>query len=126
MALDRCQRRTQFVADRAEQRDERIIVSIADDGPGIAPDELPHVFERFYRARHGRQQHSGGTGLGLAICKAFIEAHRGHIWVESDTPGTTISFSLPLAFPIAEKEEAEIMVATAIKAQSATVQEWGD
>jgi signal transduction histidine kinase len=83
----------------AGKRDDMIIISIADNGPGIDSDELPHVFERFYRARHGRQQHSGGTGLGLTICKAFIEAHRGSIWVESGEQGTTFSFSLPLASP---------------------------
>src|SRR6266516_1709023 len=80
----------------AERRDEVVVVSVSDNGPGIAPDELPHVFERFYRARYGHQQHSGGTGLGLAICKAFIEAHGGTIWADSSTQGTTISFSLPL------------------------------
>ena len=83
----------------AERRDDVIVVSVSDNGSGIAPDELPHVFERFYRARHGRQQHSGGTGLGLTICKAFIEAHGGVIWAESSVQGTTISFSLPLVSP---------------------------
>ena len=83
----------------AEQQDKVIVVSVSDNGPGIAPDELPHVFERFYRARHGRQQHSGGTGLGLAICKAFIEAHGSTIWAESSARGTAISFSLPLISP---------------------------
>jgi PAS domain S-box-containing protein len=81
----------------ARQKHEEVIVSVSDNGPGIAPDELPHVFERFYRARMGRQKHSGGTGLGLAICKAFIEAHGSAIWAESTGRGTTISFSLPLA-----------------------------
>jgi len=56
----------------AERRDNTVIVSVSDKGPGIDPDELPHVFERFYRVRYGHQQHSGGTGLGLALCKAFI------------------------------------------------------
>ncbi len=82
-----------------ERRDDGIIVSVSDNGPGIAPDELPHVFERFYRARHGRRQHSGGTGLGLTICKAFVEAHGGVIWAESSVQGTTISFLLPLVSP---------------------------
>ena len=79
-----------------QRRQDKIIVSVSDNGPGIAPDELPHVFERFYRARHGRQQHSGGTGLGLTICKAFVEAHGCTIWAEGGEQGTTISFSLPL------------------------------
>jgi PAS domain S-box-containing protein len=80
----------------AERRDNVIVVSVSDNGPGIAPDELPHVFERFYRTRHSRQHYSGGTGLGLTICKAFIEAHGNVIWAESSVRGTTISFSLPL------------------------------
>src|SRR2546421_10744173 len=86
----------------AEKREDAIIVAVSDNGPGIDPDELPHVFERSYRARHGRQQRSGGTGLGLAICKAFIEAHGGVIWAESSVGsacGTTIAFSLPLVLP---------------------------
>ena len=114
----------------AERRDDEIVVAVADNGPGIEPDELPHVFERFYRARHGRQQHSGGTGLGLAICKAFIEAHGGTIWAESsDAQGTTISFSsrsvstaacyLPLAAePIVITDEA------VRRLHSATSKEW--
>ena len=91
----------------AKRREDTIIVAVSDNGPGIAPDELPHVFERFYRARHGRQQHSGGTGLGLAICKAFIEAHSGIIWAESNVQGTTISFSLPLVSVPLETEAME-------------------
>ncbi len=83
----------------AEIQDERVVISVVDNGPGIASNALPHVFERFYRAQHGRQQHSGGTGLGLAICKAFIEAHGSTIQAKSTIEGTTISFSLPLAFP---------------------------
>jgi PAS domain S-box-containing protein len=90
----------------AERREETVVVSVADNGPGIAAEELAHIFERFYRARRGRQRFAGGTGLGLAICKAFIEAHRGAIWVESSEQGTTISFSLPLALttPVEAKQ----------------------
>ncbi|MBA2393492.1 MAG: GAF domain-containing protein, partial [Ktedonobacteraceae bacterium] len=84
----------------AERRDDEIVVSVMDNGPGITLDELPHVFERFYRARHGYQQHSGGTGLGLTICKAFIEAHGGVIWAESSGRGAVISFLLPLVAPV--------------------------
>ncbi len=83
----------------AGKKDEAMIVSVSDNGPGIPPNELPHIFERFYRARQGRQKHSGGTGLGLTICKAFIEAHGGAIWAESSPQGMTISFSLPVAMP---------------------------
>jgi PAS domain S-box-containing protein len=80
----------------AEQSDAGIVVRVTDDGPGIAPDELPHLFERFYRTASGQQRRSGGIGLGLTICKAFVEAHGGRIWVESSAHGTTFAFSLPL------------------------------
>ncbi|HEY6406739.1 MAG TPA: ATP-binding protein, partial [Ktedonobacteraceae bacterium] len=100
----------------AERRDDTMVVSVSDNGPGIASDELPHVFERFYRARHGRQQHSGGTGLGLAICKAFVEAHGGVIWAESSVQGTTISFSLPLVPPTLVAVDVE-KVATELSAK---------
>jgi signal transduction histidine kinase/HAMP domain-containing protein len=92
----------------AERRDDVLVVAVSDNGPGIAPDELKHVFGRFYRARHGRQQHSGGTGLGLAICKAFIEAHGGAIWAESNGRGTTISFSLPLTALMQDRNDASV------------------
>ena len=92
----------------AERRDEDIVISVTDNGAGIAADELPHVFERFYRARSGRQQHSAGTGLGLTISKAFIEAHDGSIWVESGAQGTKISFSLPLLVPAATPVEMTV------------------
>ncbi len=84
----------------AAPRQDTVVVSVSDDGPGIDDDEAPHIFERFYRARRGHQQRSGGIGLGLAICKAFVEAHGGTIWAESSTHGTTISFVAP-AIPTA-------------------------
>ena len=80
----------------AEQCERSVVLRVADDGPGIAADELPHLFERFYRASRGQQRRSGGIGLGLAICKAFVEAHGGRIWAESSAHGATFAFSLPL------------------------------
>ncbi len=89
----------------ARQEGGQVIVSVWNDGPGITPDELPHIFERFYRAKQGIQRRSGGTGLGLAICKAVIEAHGGTIWAESsEEQGTTISFSLPVV-PVPARDE---------------------
>jgi len=96
----------------AIRQNDGVVVSVSDNGPGIAPTDLPHVFERFYRAQQGRQQHSGGTGLGLAICKAFIEAHGGAIWAESSVEGTTISFSLPLTALIEIGNDAAASTAT--------------
>ena len=74
---------------------DSVTTAVADNGRGIASDDLPHVFERFYK---GDKARSGeGTGLGLAIAKHIIEAHGGHIRVESEEGrGSTFSFSLPL------------------------------
>jgi signal transduction histidine kinase len=67
---------------------------IADNGSGIASDELPHVFERFWQARKGRT----GAGLGLPIAKGIVEVHGGRIWVESTLgSGTSFFFTIPVA-----------------------------
>jgi signal transduction histidine kinase len=69
-------------------------VSVADNGPGIAPEDLPHVFDRFWR---GHQARAGGSGLGLAIARELVRAHGGRIWVESEPgEGSTFHFTLPL------------------------------
>ncbi len=76
--------------------DEKLTVSVADTGPGIPADALPSIFERFYRVP-GAESHAVGTGLGLAITQQIIEAHGGHIWVESvEGTGTTFAFTLPI------------------------------
>ena len=80
---------------RARAQGDETLVEVIDNGPGIAPDELPNLLERFYRARRGVERRSGGTGLGLAICRAFVEAHGGQIWIDSDSAGTRVSFTLP-------------------------------
>jgi two-component system sensor histidine kinase BaeS len=59
-------------------------VAIADEGPGIAPEHLPHIFDRFYRADDDRSRGTGGMGLGLSIAKAFVQAHGGTIEAESE------------------------------------------
>jgi len=78
---------------------EGAIVSVQDCGPGIPPEDLPRVFERFYRGDRSRQRERGsasGSGLGLAIAKALIEAHGGSITLESRRgEGTKVTFSLP-------------------------------
>jgi signal transduction histidine kinase len=77
-------------ADGGEAR-----VVVADTGPGIAPEHLPHVFDRFWQARGTRR---AGAGLGLAIARGVVEAHGGRIWVESEPgQGTRFHFSLPFA-----------------------------
>ena len=74
----------------------QLLVSVADTGQGIPAEDLPLVFERFYRADKSRARASGGSGLGLAITRQIVEAHRGRIWVESQQGrGSTFSFTLP-------------------------------
>lgn len=81
---------------RATRQGSQALVEVTDNGPGIKQSDLPHIFERFYRAPSVQQQHVGGTGLGLAICRAFVEAHGGSIWVSSGPDGSTFSFTLPI------------------------------
>lgn len=82
----------------AEQPGNKITVTIRDQGPGIPPADLPHIWDRFYRVEKSRTRDSGGTGLGLAIVKQIIEAQGGTVGVES-TPGqgTCFHFTLPAA-----------------------------
>ena len=70
-------------------------MEIADTGKGIAPEDLPHVFERFYRADKSRTG-GGNAGLGLSICKAIVEAHGGTIEISSvENTGTKLKVRLP-------------------------------
>jgi len=76
-------------------------IRVSDDGPGIAPEDLAHVFERFYRGRLAARQ--DGSGLGLNIARAIVEAHGGRIGIESRPgQGTTVTVALPLAAGIKE------------------------
>ena len=72
------------------------LVSVTDQGVGIAPDELPNLFDRFYRAK--ATEKTEGLGLGLYISHLIIEAHGGRIWAESEQgKGSTFHFTLPIA-----------------------------
>jgi len=76
------------------------ILAISDTGQGIMAEDLPHIFERFYRADKSRSGAPGRTGLGLAICKAIVDAHGGSIEVSSEPgAGATFSVRLPVASP---------------------------
>jgi CheY-like chemotaxis protein/two-component sensor histidine kinase len=83
---------------RAEGRE--VIVSVRDEGLGIAEENLPRMFEQFYRVDSAMTREIGGTGLGLSICKSIVELLGGRIWVETELgKGSTFSFSLPVAGP---------------------------
>jgi signal transduction histidine kinase len=78
--------------------DREVAVSVRDTGTGIGPEDLPHVFDRFYRADRSRARQTGGAGLGLAIVKQLVVAHGGSITVESEPGrGSTFTFTLPIA-----------------------------
>ena len=73
-----------------------ILLAVADTGPGISPEDLPHIFDRFWRAEKSRDRRSGGSGLGLAITEHLVRAHGGRIEARSELGrGTTVSVHLP-------------------------------
>ncbi|GAC1409609.1 MAG: hypothetical protein NVSMB57_02410 [Actinomycetota bacterium] len=81
------------VCVRVEEHESEVTVSVADDGPGISAEDLPHVFERFRRAN---EHAAAGMGLGLYIVRGLIAAHGGRVWVESIRGhGTTFTIALP-------------------------------
>lgn len=78
--------------------DGEIVIRVIDHGIGIAADELPRIFERFYRVDASRSRATGGAGLGLPIVRQLVIAHGGRVWAESTLgAGSTFSFTLPLA-----------------------------
>ncbi|WP_435858395.1 sensor histidine kinase [Streptomyces milbemycinicus] len=75
---------------------ETVVIDVADTGIGISADELPHVFDRFWRAEKSRDRQSGGSGLGLAIVRRLTEAHRGTVTaVSAPNVGSTFTLRLP-------------------------------
>jgi signal transduction histidine kinase len=87
----------------AEPRNGAVLVTLQDTGDGIPPEDLSHIFDRFYRGEKSRSREgfdSGGAGLGLAIAKGIVEAHGGRIWAESAPGrGATLKFTLPRQHP---------------------------
>jgi two-component system sensor histidine kinase BaeS len=83
----------------ANQLEGEMVFRVRDTGIGVAPEHLPHLFERFYRTDKARTRAAGGSGIGLTIAQALVEAMGGRIWAESRGAGqgSTFSFTLPLA-----------------------------
>lgn len=81
----------------ARLKGREVEVCVRDNGPGIPAEDLPHIFERFYRVDKGRSRDKGGTGLGLSIVKHIIQLHGGRVWAESTLGrGSAFYFTLPL------------------------------
>jgi len=82
---------------RARKTGGEVVVEVSDTGIGMAKQEIPKLFAKFYQADSSAKRKYGGTGLGLAICKEIIKAHKGNIWVESELgKGSTFAFKLPV------------------------------
>ncbi len=82
-----------------QRQNQDVLVTVQDDGEGIAPEDLPHIFERTYRAQDSARNHNddSGSGLGLAIAKRIVELHGGQIAAQSSSgKGTTLLFTIPL------------------------------
>ena len=81
----------------AKKAGKLVQVSVSDNGIGIAKEEVPKLFQKFYQVRSAVSEEFKGTGLGLSICKGLIEAHGGKIWVESELgKGATFCFTIPI------------------------------
>src|SRR5512146_2112188 len=80
---------------RGQVRPDVVVVCVTDEGPGISPEDVPHMFERFYRAPDLARK-TKGAGLGLYLSRSIVEAHGGRMWVDTETgKGARICFSLP-------------------------------
>lgn len=81
---------------RAARKPDALYISVADEGPGIPPEDRTRIFERFYRVDKTRSRELGGTGLGLSIVKHVVDSHGGRVWVESEpASGSVFYFTLP-------------------------------
>jgi two-component system sensor histidine kinase BaeS len=86
------------ISTKAAVHDGFVSISVSDTGTGISPEDLPHVFDRFYRTDHSRARATGGSGLGLTIARQLVEAHGGQISAQSRLgQGSTFTFSVPLS-----------------------------
>jgi len=82
-------------------QDQHVVVSVADTGPGISPEDTERIFEPFYQGSDRLWHDKGGSGLGLSISKRFVELHGGRMWLESTLGvGTSFVFTLPVSLPV--------------------------
>ena len=89
--------------------DGNVVITVADTGVGIPPEQLPHIFDKFYQADNQAAAATKGTGLGLAIAKEILEAHGGHVEVDSKVGvGTMFVVTLPTE-PAAARKRRELV-----------------
>ena len=82
----------------ASRQNNGVLIQVRDNGMGISSDDIPYVFDKFYRAEKSRSSSIPGSGLGLSICKMLVEKMGGKISVESELgKGSTFKFTLPIA-----------------------------
>jgi two-component system sensor histidine kinase KdpD len=91
------------VVVKASTQDKELLLTVADHGPGIPPDALPHLFDKFYRAPKAK---AGGSGLGLSIVKGFVEAHGGRVQAQN-RPGGGAEFTVRMPLGEAPPPPAE-------------------
>ena len=85
-----------LIVVRAEMLDSEVVISVADQGVGIAPEHVNRLFEKGFRVKSGLIRHVAGSGLGLPICQTIVESHGGRIWADSQLGrGTTLFFTIP-------------------------------
>lgn len=95
------------------QEETEVVVRVADQGMGVPPEVIPHLFDKFFRADNKETRRIGGTGLGLALVKEIVEAHGGRVWAESTLgKGSTFFFALPLAHANRQSLSAAAMTET--------------
>jgi signal transduction histidine kinase len=96
------------VRGEVDEDENNVVISVADQGVGIAPEHLNRLFEKFFRVESGLGRHVVGSGLGLPIARTIVESHGGRIWAESQVgEGTTLHFALPLEGPSSELTKQE-------------------
>jgi two-component system OmpR family sensor kinase len=94
---------------KVAQQGSQVVITVTDHGPGLSPEALERVFERFYRADKARARASGGTGLGLSIVAAIVQSHGGEVGVSS-TPGegATFTVTLPVYTEAATSDDVDL------------------
>lgn len=96
------------LTSRPEEGGQEVHLLVQDDGPGIPPEHLGRLFDRFYRVEDSRSRDQGGAGLGLSIAKGIVDAHGGRIWLESEVgKGTTAHVQLPVG-DLPELDEEDV------------------